>query len=610
MNVQKLYIIDSLHNAKIWLKKYFRENEKYVVIALYPDVYVFLLKRGINVSNTQHYLNNESHKKLLLKSDEIISEYRKRLSLKEIGRGINNAFRECFIFGLRYDVQHNIATTELLLSACHLHKPEEICAFKPGSDTEGAFSLDLTFHVGSVVENAAKLLNINFIALHSGNRLSRAGVLLRRHLHIYKYFLKWIFLKFKIILLPLSNKQRGVVCTTGMYNLEKLISKLKLSDNYKTYCLPSENFIADTLFETYLRYILPRRYKDFLSLKLEIIKFTKENPHLQTLQCYRSVRFSDLLEVQILNKIVPYLCGFYMWSILLERYFKKLSPLVIISVGNRGDEILIAELARQLKIKSLLVSHGSHVPTSNNFEKIEWGQLGLLLMRSGYEYVALQTPLAEQYCEEFEVSSKKIRSGPLIWGLPIKKSKRSDNSFIIVHASTPKRYFQRFHVYETQDEYIQTLQALSEAVLKLNSCKLVIKFRPHVGFSEKTLKYFIPKAPHIQIDTNTSFQKILAEADLLISFSSTCIEDALQNNIPVLLYGCSGRYEHIKSEKIQINQPVKKTPIYFIENPYNLEVGLKKIKDIIEEGIEPTCFKPFQYQYKNPVQILQETLGL
>ena len=51
----------------------------------------------------------------------------------------------------------------------------------------------------------------------------------------------------------------------------------------------------------------------------------------------------------------------------------------------------------------------------------------------------------------------------------------------------------------------------------------------------------------------TSFHEVLAEADLLVSFSSTTIEEALVNDVPVLLYGGHGRYAHIPVEPFSIS---------------------------------------------------------
>jgi hypothetical protein len=53
---------------------------------------------------------------------------------------------------------------------------------------------------------------------------------------------------------------------------------------------------------------------------------------------------------------------------------------------------------------------------------------------------------------------------------------------------------------------------------------------------------------NIVIKSDGSFLDILKETDLLISFSSTTIEEALNNKIPVLQYGGNGRYAHLSCQ--------------------------------------------------------------
>lgn len=47
------------------------------------------------------------------------------------------------------------------------------------------------------------------------------------------------------------------------------------------------------------------------------------------------------------------------------------------------------------------------------------------------------------------------------------------------------------------------------------------------------------------IHTEGTFEKYQVIADILISYLSTTIEEALQNKISVLLYDCQGKYCHV-----------------------------------------------------------------
>ena len=60
----------------------------------------------------------------------------------------------------------------------------------------------------------------------------------------------------------------------------------------------------------------------------------------------------------------------------------------------------------------MLISHGSHVPASNRYADIEWGEHGLGLMNTHYKYLAIQSPWALSY-----LKNKPSNSIPIIQAL-------------------------------------------------------------------------------------------------------------------------------------------------------------------------------------------------
>ena len=70
----------------------------------------------------------------------------------------------------------------------------------------------------------------------------------------------------------------------------------------------------------------------------------------------------------------------------------------------------------------------------------------------------------------------------------------------------------------------------------------------------------------------------ICKADLLISFSSTTIEEALVNKIPVALYGGKGRYCHIESSISNFGNNLNK-PLIFIKTKENLLNYMEKLNN-------------------------------
>ena len=79
------------------------------------------------------------------------------------------------------------------------------------------------------------------------------------------------------------------------------------------------------------------------------------------------------------------------------------------------------------------------------------------------------------------------------------------------------------------------------------------------------------------IYTEGSFEEYLIASDLLVSFSSTTIEEALQNKIPVLQYDPFNRYCHIPAQKLEKNGDSEISPIYYATSFSDLSWGIKWI---------------------------------
>jgi len=78
------------------------------------------------------------------------------------------------------------------------------------------------------------------------------------------------------------------------------------------------------------------------------------------------------------------------------------------------------------------------------------------------------------------------------------------------------------------------------------------------------------------IISDRTIQEELSAAGLVISFSSTVIEEALINKIPVLLYDKWDRYQHYKALDL-MDKSFKPFPLYYISSRKILEENLDTI---------------------------------
>ena len=82
------------------------------------------------------------------------------------------------------------------------------------------------------------------------------------------------------------------------------------------------------------------------------------------------------------------------------------------------------------------------------------------------------------------------------------------------------------------------------------------------------------------LSVNEPFSSVLGMADLLVSFSSTTIEEALQNRIPVLLYGGEGRYQHAAGFDVLKGAAIVPSAVYHVKRPDDLSYAVKGILDM------------------------------
>ena len=142
----------------------------------------------------------------------------------------------------------------------------------------------------------------------------------------------------------------------------------------------------------------------------------------------------------------------------------------------------------------------------------------------------------------------------------------------------------RFHIAETLDEYIATLSDLVTAIEGLKDVLFVIRPHPCCDLTQEEFRLLLPFSSKVTIIDEGSFQNVLSVADLMVSYSSTCIEEALQNNIPVLLYDRWARYNHFNiTEWVDLSRMARQ-PAYYLTQPQGLSLAIDKILNLFDKA--------------------------
>jgi len=204
-------------------------------------------------------------------------------------------------------------------------------------------------------------------------------------------------------------------------------------------------------------------------------------------------------------------------------------------------------VAKSHGIPVFLISHGSHTEPENLTSQYEQDHLanGCLTSNLASQTIT-QSPLAEKAVIHLHPDLQRRKVHPVMWGHDVPQPDRRKDAFTILHAGTYKILGARPWIYETSNEFVHGLQQLVRAIHGIESIRLIIRVREErQECSLSTLKRLLPETPNWELSTTGKFQEDLQRANMLISYSSTTIEEALFARRPVGLFGGSSRYRHL-----------------------------------------------------------------
>ena len=570
------------------------------ILAIQPDVQAYLKRRNILFYNTTRFFNKKSHQNILLKSVEIIEPFRRLLNIRDF-LGIKEGYNNAFIFYLRhYSVLYLLWLTEIIHNAIEQLKPEKIIAMKYKYSPKDLNSILLKERILCVIVGQLAEQKGVQVQLFEGREKRLEAYIEKGKESLLEVLKKFAF---QINLLLFRHKRKGrkvVLYSSKAYNLEKVINSfLKISDNILSILLSSNNVKDD--FKNTLSF---NRYRNMLVLlpafspgrirrifSRELINSTNRlkgffSSNGQILG-YKGVDLQRLIFSKIENGIIPFMINLYGQTYNLDKLLKRIKPDLILSQMSRGIFCNLGELSKIHNITSVLISHGSHVPASNRYADMEWGEHGLGLMNTHYKYLVIQSPWALSYLRKRPSSSIPIITGPLLFtetrrdgyyksGIKKRIIPHHYNKTIILHAGTPK--FSkgiRPYVYETVDEYIENINSLIGTVERLKEVHLIVRFRPSEYLTLSDFQELLVKSSCYSIHSKGTFEDYLTIADLLVSYSSTTIEEALQNRVPVLQYDGHGKYCHIKGQILDPSLKPELDSCYYVGSERKLSWAIR-----------------------------------
>ncbi|MFH1772678.1 MAG: hypothetical protein ABH872_07675 [Candidatus Omnitrophota bacterium] len=622
----KIVIFEFIDEVKVLLKKTRKDfflDKDVSVICFHPKVRIFLNKKGISSGDTIKYLDNEAQSRIIKKTEEITLRLVEEINLTDVF-GIKNGYQETFIHHLRLYINHFLWIIEVLGSINKKHKITQIhCPIIRNYVSmykKKGYIQDSERFLGFLVEDFCKINNIEFFGYEiKGKRSKYLSVFMARAIRIAGQILASI--EYSKLNKEKLDKDKYIVIPSLSYNMGNLLRAIEeKSPQVKSIMLWEDKFtFKREVFKVILlaKSILKIGKKEKLlhaALPLDLLRkkfkknhrqiyifnkvfnnFIKEvNLNIAGLLTYKGIAFNryllDKIDIGLRHEIISLQHS----TLVLYHIFKRLRPKLLMAMYSVGPYYMMGELSHILGFPSLNISHGTHVPPNNQAERIENYRLATSVIINTYKHVAVQTPWTDKFLNFYEDDRPRVMSGPLLYSIKrddlrlkvIKQlPKKASNKKIILHATTQKaRNALRFHMEETLDEYISSLIDLTHAVNSLDDTYLIIRPHPVCDMSEREFHKLLPVRNRLSVVKNGPFVNLLSIADLLVSYSSTCIEEALQSNIPVILYDKWQRYNHFNVDETKEVNEVKRSPVYYFTDNITLNVKLQKVINIFKNN--------------------------
>ena len=321
---------------------------------------------------------------------------------------------------------------------------------------------------------------------------------------------------------------------------------LNILSNFFKLIIDRNNITLFTYIDYFNKNIINFKYKNIENISLKNINIDDNSIKIISQHIKNSILFSN------------------QFSSYLDIIFNKEFKLFIAHEIRWYENLSIAYVCKKNNIKVHLISHGSHALTSKPEDVFSVDIRANGMIYSKYaDLLVAQSPLAYEYLINRFKQIEIFKSKPIMWGVSNEQNaiiKKNENNFVIVHASTSKILGGREWMYENSFEYIENIKFLIKEISKFNKVKLIIRFRENIENNYIYTKLLFKNYPNIKIKTSGNFYEDIINSDLIISYSSTIIEEGLCLRKPIALFG-NDFYRHVKSSIIPPNKD-DRFPVY------------------------------------------------
>lgn len=546
--------------------------EDYVIVAIEPKLEAYLEANGVKYRNTLDYFGTESHKRILRGTEKVMEHIRRDFSFRD-SCGLKGCYEKEFAHYVRVYLNHIFKMVEILDGIRVEDGGCELYACGGGSMTPAALMSDSERYLARLAAGFADAHDLGFTDFKKGappSVMPVQGTYVNSANLVVKLLSRAMLSLFagkKTIFVPRMGQLFGGVAKRLSAKDRRLVF---VAIDYAGGFLPAAAFNA----LSFVKSLLGRQPYRYYIVNANFFRSDVSHDECDRLtQCvdsivqrgglfeYNGVDCRELIKMKVDAGLKNHLLRMLHNSHNLGYMFGRMKRWMVIAFSGLDAMAVAGELSGRLGRNSLFVSHGAHPAPSDEYHEIELLRQCRSFMLGDYTHVALCVPAQEEHLHYFKrkydwVRNVELKTGPLVFA-DVMDADRSESkrrlgipsgNIVLTHATTTKaRHGERYYSLETLDELFASLSDIVRCVDGRGGVTLIIRVHPGFPLNDEEIKALLPAPGRFIIHRDGPFGEALSATDILVSYSSTAIDEALLNGIPVLLYDRWNRYNHFKT---------------------------------------------------------------
>lgn len=264
-----------------------------------------------------------------------------------------------------------------------------------------------------------------------------------------------------------------------------------------------------------------------------------------------------------------------------------------------GLEVLRAQGGRHA-----MLNHGTHTIQYEGVSKkaaLLWAQQERAINRNT-THVLPKSPLTAELVKEIRPTRDYELVKINVYGKIENKASR-EGKFVILQAGNYTDAFNHIPwCKETGDEYLLAIIELLEEVANLDNVELIIKLKnKKAGTHKKIVEGHIRRlgiSEKARVDTTSRFADVMARAHVVVCNLSGTIEEAVANNIPLMIHTWRKSYFHIAPETVKESTIDGLAPAYLVKERADIGRIVKHLDANRARLNDPALYQHVAWQEK------------